>query len=282
MRVEAAQVGHLDLDVVAGDFPGAAPPPLVPGTESAGVVVQSDGFEPGTRVRVRGARTGIARDGCWAEHVVVPDGAVRRVPGEVPAWLAAAFFSPACTAWAAVHDVTAVRPGERVLVTGASGAVGRLAVQLAVEAGAEVTGVVGREWKRAHVPAPAGCVLAEELQDLGAEFDVLVDTVGGAPFRLAVATVRAGGRAAVLGYSAGRDLALDMQHFVFSDVRLLPVNLLRRGPGLLEEADLLLARLCAGELDLPVRRTGPDGLAGACADLRAGEVVGKLALVWDA
>jgi NADPH:quinone reductase len=279
--VTAAQIGHLDLDVIDGDFPAAAEPPLVPGTEGAGVVVASAAFPVGARVRVRGGGVGLGRDGTWAEYVRAPDPAVYPIPDGAPDWLACCYFSPACTAWAAVRDVAAVRAGERVLVTGASGAVGRLAVQLAGEAGAEVVGVVGRPAKLAHVPAPASAVLVTDAAEL-AGFDVLIDTVGGHPFEVAMSKLRDGGRAAVIGYAAGRHIDMDLQRFIFANAALLPVNLLQRGPGLIAVGDALLARLSLGELSLPVRRVGPDGLARAAAALRSGEIVGKLALVWDA
>lgn len=281
VRLTASQVSHLDLDVIAGDFPAAAPPPLTPGTEGAGAVIASESFAVGTRVRVRGAGVGLGRDGTWAEYVLVPDDAVHLVPEKTPDWLATSFFSPACTAWAAVHDVARVHVGERVLVTGASGAVGCLVTQLAVEAGAQVTGLVGRPAKLAHVPAEATPLLVDNASVLDTTFDVLIDTVGGHPFEVAVSKVRSGGRAVVLGYSAGRHVDIDLQKFVFADVSLLPVNLIQRAPGLSDVGDRLLIRLARGELTLPVQRTHPAGLQAATESLRAGAIVGKLVLMWD-
>lgn len=51
------------------------------------------------------------RDGCWAEHALVPDAAVELVPQDLDPALACSYFSPAGTAWAAVHTVAAVQPG---------------------------------------------------------------------------------------------------------------------------------------------------------------------------
>jgi len=284
VRIGAAQVGHLDMDVVEGRFPGAAPPPLVPGTEGAGRVVASARWAEGARVRFRGGGVGIRRDGAWAEHVIVPDDALVAVPDGVPDALACCFFSPAGTAWAAVRDVVRVQQGDRVLVTGAAGAVGGLAVQLALEAGATVTGTVGRAGKLPHVPLGAEAVLASELAGEGepASYDAVIDTVGGDLLAAMLRLLRPGGRAALVGYSAGRRLELDIQQFLLADVPLLPVNLLSRGPHLRQVADELLGRLAGGELYLPVETSGAADLSDAAARLRRGEVVGKLALVWGA
>jgi NADPH2:quinone reductase len=163
VRMRAAQVGHLDLNVVDGKFGILPDLPAVPGTTGCGIVLASDTHPEGTLVRLGGKAIGLRRDGCWAEHALVPDAAVEVVEEGTDPALACSWFSPVGTAWAAVHTVADVQPGERVLVTGAAGAVGAMAVQVAARAGAEVVGVVGRPAKLAHVPAPAKAVLASEL-----------------------------------------------------------------------------------------------------------------------
>ncbi|MCG7204775.1 zinc-binding dehydrogenase [Streptomyces arenae] len=112
-----------------------------------------------------------------------------------------------------------------VLVTGASGAVGAVAVQLAARAGAEVVGAVGRPAKLPHVPGVAKALLASDLSEeaIGGKADVLIDTVGGQILRNALTLVRPRGRAALLGYTAGRELTLDL-----ADFSLLPVNMINR------------------------------------------------------
>jgi len=280
VRMRAAQVGHLDLNVVDGRFGILPDLPAVPGTTGCGVVLASETHPEGALVRLGGRGLGLRRDGCWAEHALVPDAAVETVAEGTDPALACSWFSPAGTAWAAVHAVAHVQPGERVLVTGAAGAVGAMTVQVAARAGAEVIGVVGRPAKLAHVPAPAKPVLASELsaESVGGPIDVLVDTVGGPVLRDALPLVRPRGRAALVGYTAGREFGVDLGDFLLADVSLLPVNLMSRGKEVAADAEELLVELRTGALTLEIERHGIERLAEAAERLRTGEAIGKVVL----
>ncbi|MDH6626199.1 NADPH2:quinone reductase [Streptomyces sp. LBL] len=280
VRMRAAEVGHLDLNIVDGRFGILPDLPAVPGSTGCGVVLASDTHPEGSLVRLGGKALGMRRDGCWADHALVPDAAVEAVAEGTDPALACSWFSPAGTAWAAVHAVADVQPGERVLVTGAAGAVGALTVQVAARAGAEVVGVVGRPGKLGHVPAPAKPVLATELsvESVGGQVDVLVDTVGGPVLRDALPLVRPRGRAALVGYTAGREFGVDLADFLLADVALLPVNLMTRGKEVAADAKRLLTDLRTGELTLAIERHGLDGLAEAVERLRTGEAIGKVVL----
>jgi len=165
----------------------------------------------------------------------------------VPMTLGAAFFSPTTSAWVALNDVARLQTGEQVLVTGASGAVGSLVVQLAREAGCTVTAVMpGAE------PPPV------------ASADLLVDTVGGNVLAKVLPCVRPGGRAVLVGYTAGPTLQLDIAHFLQRDVALLPLNMFRREAAGRAAAPELLARLADGRLRLDVQ---PFALADAALAL---------------
>lgn len=280
VRMRAAQVGHLDLNVVDGKFGILPDLPAVPGTTGCGVVLASDTHPEGALVRLGGKAIGLRRDGCWAEHALVPDAAVEIVEEGTDPALACSWFSPVGTAWAAVHAVADVRPGERVLVTGAAGAVGAMAVQVAARAGAEVVGVVGRPAKLAHVPAPAKPVLASELspESVGGPVDVVIDTVGGPVLRDALPLVRPRGRVALVGYTAGREFTVDLADFLLADVSLLPVNLMTRGKEVAADAKVLLAELRTGALTLEIERHGIEEFAEAAERLRTGEAIGKVVL----
>ncbi|MFI1032476.1 zinc-binding alcohol dehydrogenase family protein [Streptomyces sp. NPDC020951] len=280
VRLSAAAVTHLDLNVVDGRFGILPDLPAVPGTAGAGTVLASDTHPEGSLVQLRGKALGLRRDGCWAEHALVPDAAVEAVPAGTDPALACSYFSPVGTAWAAVHPVAAVLPGERVLVTGAAGAVGALTVQLAARAGAEVVGVVGRPAKLAHVPPPAKAVSAAELspEAVGGPIDVLIDTVGGPVLRDALRLVRPRGRAALVGYTAGREFTVDLADFLLADVSLRTVNLMSRAAEVAGDVRRLLAELTAGELTLPIERYALDDLAEAVERLRTGEAVGRVTL----
>lgn len=280
VRVAAATVAHLDLNILDGQFGILPELPFIPGTQGSGYVVASDTHREGALVRLRGEGLGLSRDGAWAEHALVPDAAVEPMPEGTDPALACIHFSPVGTAWATVHSIAQVQPGERVLVTGASGAVGAVAVQLAARAGAEVIGAVGRPAKLPHVPGVAKALLASDLsgETLGGKVDVLIDTVGGQILRNALALVRPRGRAALLGYTAGRELTLDLADFFLADVSLLPVNMISRGQEVAPEVLRLLPDLSSGALSLPYERYGMNALGEAVERLRTGTAVGKVVL----
>jgi NADPH2:quinone reductase len=138
VEMHAATVGHIDRTVWGGHFLQHPPLPYIPGVEAAGVVRASGRFAAGTRVWMRGGGLGIRSDGTWRELIDAPDEALGPLPDDVPMTLGSAFFSPCTSAWVALHEVARLQAGEQVLVTGASGAVGSIAVQLALAMGARV------------------------------------------------------------------------------------------------------------------------------------------------
>lgn len=236
VRMEAATVGHIDRTVWRGSFLRHPPLPYTPGVEAAGVVMASERYAVGQRVWLRGSGLGTLFDGTWCEQIDAPDEALGLLPDAVPMALGAAFFSPTTSAWVALHEVAKLQAGEQVLVTGASGAVGSLVMQLARDAGCTVTAV-----NPDAAPPPA------------ASADLLIDTVGGDVLAKVLPSVRPGGRAVLVGYTAGPTLQLDIAHFLQRDVALLPLNMFRREAAGRAAAPELLARLADGRLHLDVQ-----------------------------
>jgi NADPH2:quinone reductase len=113
---------------------------------------------------------------------------------------------------------------------------------------------------------------------VGGPVDVVIDTVGGPVLRDALPLVRPRGRVALIGYTAGRELTVDLADFLLADVSLLPVNLMTRGKEVAADAEGLLAELRSGELTLEIERHGIEGLMEAVQRLRSGEAVGKVVL----
>lgn len=247
VRMEAATVGHIDRTVWRGSFLRHPPLPYTPGVEAAGVVVASGRFQVGQRVWLRGSGLGTLFDGTWCELIDAPDEALGLLPDDVPMTLGAAFFSPTTSAWVALHEVAKLQAGEQVLVTGASGAVGSLVMQLARDAGCVAIAVAADAQ-----PPEAGSA------------DLLVDTVGGDVLARTLPAVRPGGRAVLVGYTAGPTLSLDIAHFLQRDVSLLPLNMFRREAEGRAAVPELLARLADGRLHLEVR---PFALADAAVAL---------------
>lgn len=236
VRMAAATVGHIDRTVWSGAFLRHPPLPYVPGVEAAGTVVAGGRYAPGQRVWVRGSGLGTTENGTWCELIDAPDEALGLLPDGIDMALGSAFFSPCTSAWVALHEVARLQPGERVLVTGATGAVGSMTVQLARDAGAAVLTQVD---EAARQPV-----------------DLLIDTVGGPVLEAALPGVAPGGRAVLVGYTAGNTLPLNLAHFLQRDVALLPLNMFRREAAGRAAVPELLARLADGRLKLEVRRFG--------------------------
>jgi NADPH2:quinone reductase len=256
VRMQAATVGHIDRTIAGGAFFHHPPLPYVPGVEAAGVVVESDSFASGARVWLRGAGLGTRIDGSWRELIDAPDDALGLLPDAVTMALGSAFFSPCTSAWVSLHEIARLRAGERVLVTGASGAVGSIAVQLALEAGAQVSAAVSDPAQALELPAGVDAVVV--MREGGnpptqIEVDVLVDTIGGAPLAAMLPAVAPGGRVVLVGYTAGTQITLDLPQFLQRDVSLLPLNMFRREAAGRAAVPELLARLGDGRLKLAVR-----------------------------
>ena len=212
----------------------------------------------------------------------MPDETVHELAVDVDPVLAGSFWVPCSTAHVAVQDVGKLVRGERVAVRGAAGAVGSIAVQLAAHAGArEVLAIV----RGAPSTSPAGATvlmaddakLFERLEEDGG-VDLLIDTVGGPGLTRFVDAVCRGGRIAVLGYAGGMEATLDLLTLIIRDVRILPVNQIRRESGLFRLAPSLLARLAAGELQLATTTFPFERLEEAIPAVRRGGVHGRVVL----
>ncbi|MEW5809222.1 MAG: NADP-dependent oxidoreductase [Actinomycetota bacterium] len=114
--------------------------PHIPGVDVAGTIAEIGagvtGWHVGDAVV---AFLPLDADGAAAEYALVPAEALAAAPTSVPLADAAALPVPALTAWQALFEIAVLAAGQRVLINGASGAVGGYAVQLAKEAGAQVT-----------------------------------------------------------------------------------------------------------------------------------------------
>jgi NADPH2:quinone reductase len=143
VRVAFAGVNPIDVMTRRGGGMAAAgivSLPLTPGWDLAGTVeaVGSEVHEFGIGQRVYGMARFPKAGSAYAQQAVVPALDLLATPDAFSDEEAAAFPMAALTAWQALRDTASVQPGERVLITGAGGGVGHLAVQLAHHLGAEV------------------------------------------------------------------------------------------------------------------------------------------------
>src|SRR6266568_6917301 len=132
VRVMAAPISPLDLLCASGkSYFGAPQLPYIPGVQGVGIVMEADGFAPGQRVWFScdaGMKPG---DGSMALYCVIDESSAHALPDQVDNDLAAALGLSAIAAWMALTWRGHLQPGEQVLILGASGAVGQVAVQAA-------------------------------------------------------------------------------------------------------------------------------------------------------
>jgi len=168
----------------------------IPGVTFSGIVV-AVGSEV-TRFAKGDPVFGVANKGGHAEYIaVVEDSAIAVKPAEIDFAQAAALPFGAATAYHFLKRMGRVQPGEKVLVTGASGGVGHLAVQMAKALGAEVTGVASARNDAFVKELGADHMIAYETTDplsQGPVYDAIFDTIGLFDFAKARKILRKGGR----------------------------------------------------------------------------------------
>jgi NADPH2:quinone reductase len=270
LEVRRSSLTHLDRTVASGSFALHPPLPYVGGVEGIGTV-------DGVRHLVRGRGVGLKRDGCWTTRMVVPRDALLPLPDGIDDDSAVVFFGPASTAARAV-DVGRIQAGQRVVVTGAAGAVGSLTAQMCQRAGAHVVGVVSRA---ASVDAAAGDEVVvgrgeDVVRQLDEAPDVLIDTVGGQGAVELLMAVRPGGTAVMVGYTAGREMTLHLPSWLLQDVAIVPVNMVRAERWARERFADIAARFAAGELTIRTERIGLADVPAGLERLAAGGVAGRL------
>ncbi|NUR84109.1 MAG: NADP-dependent oxidoreductase [Nonomuraea sp.] len=278
IKVAAAGVNPFDLAVAAGSLPQYGLARELPsyglGFDAAGTVDQvGEGapFTVGEAVIGLAARLELPTK-AQAEYVVLDAPAVARAPRNVSAEAASTLPLNSLTAWQAL-DATGLRPGQRLLVTGAAGAVGGFLVQLGVARGLRVVAV-------------AGAADEELVRGFGAEWFVPRD----ADLAPAVRALVAGGVDAVVDAAlspvAALDALADGGTFVALSVGVAPVALrgtvvrtvfFRAEPAQLAEIVRLVE---AGRVTARVAGTYPLAKAAdAHARLAAGGVRGRLVLI---
>ena len=241
VEVHAFSLNRGELSLLAG-----RPEGWRPGQDIAGVVVQAaaDGSGPGKGTRVVALVDGAG----WAQRVAAPTVRMAALPENVS-------FASAATL--PVAGLTAMRTlrlggfllGQRVLITGAAGGVGRFAVQLAALAGAEVTGVVGRPERAAGLSERGATAVVANIHEAEGLFDLILESVGGSSLAGAISKVAPGGTIVVFGCSSREDTPISFPNFSgHAGARLLAFFIYNSGTPASMGVDLAkLVSLVAGE-----------------------------------
>ncbi len=217
IRVTAAPISPLDLLCASGtSYFGPPHLPYVPGTQGVGIVEESEALTPGQRVWFScdaGMKPG---DGSMAQYCVINEAAALVLPDQVEDDLAAALGLSAIAAWMALTWRGRLQPGEVVLVLGASGAVGQVAVQAArlLGAGRVVAATRDEAARERALLQGADAVVdltGDNVEEIswriaaacGGPLHLVIDPVWGLPAEAAVRVLAAEGRLINIGSAAG-------------------------------------------------------------------------------
>jgi NADPH:quinone reductase-like Zn-dependent oxidoreductase len=209
-----------------------------------------------------------------AEYVLVAAEDLTPKPSQVPWDVAGALFVAGSTAYAAVRAVALAR-GDTVAISGATGGVGSIAVQLARRAGAAVIGIAseaGHDWLRDHgaIPVTYGDGVADRIRaaaESSGKVDAFIDTFGGDYVELALDLGVAPDRVdTIVRFDAAERFGVKIDG-----------NMAGASASTMAELAGLIA---AGELEVPVAATFPlDQVKDAYRRLEQGRVIGKIVLL---
>jgi NADPH2:quinone reductase len=225
VELHASAINPSDVKNVAGVFKASLP--RIPGRDFARVVVAGDGWK-GKEVWGSGAGFGISRDGTHAQYIVAGLDGLSRKPALLSMEDASAVGVPYLAAWSGLVDPANVQAGETVLITGALGAVGRAATQIA-------------HWKKAKVigadisdnPSDADVFINIKTKELPAEVkaltngkgaDLVFDAVGGPMFEPCLKSLRLGGRQVAITSVGNGRVEFSLVDFYHNLQRLLSVD----------------------------------------------------------
>jgi len=297
VRVRATAINRADLLQLRGFYP---PPPgesEVPGLECAGTIERVGdevrGWSPGDRVMA------LLGGGGHGQKVAVPAGQLMALPERMSFEQGAALPESCLTAWTNLvvegglepAAAGSSRPEQTVLVTGANGGVGTVAVQLAAELGARVL-AAGRSLERLEPLRGLGVDqllvegdgLAGDVRDLtrGRGVDLVLDLVGGAHIDHHLSALKNRGRLVLVGLMAGSRADLDLGQVLRR--RLTLVGSVLRARSRQEKAELVAGfsrfagqRLADGRIRPVIDRVLPfERIDDAYAALEEGSVTGKV------
>jgi NADPH:quinone reductase len=243
VEVHAFSLNRGELALLAG-----RPEGWRPGQDIAGVVLQpaADGSGP-----AKGTRVVALVDGAgWSQQVAAPTARMAALPENV------SFASAATLPVAGLTALRILRQGgpllgQRVLIAGAAGGVGRFAVQLAALAGAEVTGVVSHPDRAVGLSEHGATAIVANIQEAEGFFDLILESAGGSSLAGAISKVAPGGTIVMFGNSSREETPISFPNFSgHAGARLLAFFVYQSGTPASMGEDLakLVSMVAAGKL----------------------------------
>jgi NADPH:quinone reductase-like Zn-dependent oxidoreductase len=219
-----------------------------PGQDVSGVIVQpaADGGGP-----EKGTRVVALVDGAgWSQRVAAPTARMAVLPDNV------SFASAATLPVAGLTALRILRQGgsllgQRVLIAGAAGGVGRFAVQLAALSGAEVTGVVSHPGRAVGLSELGATAVVTNMREAEGLFDLILESAGGSSLSGAISKVAPGGTIVVFGNSSREETSISFPNFAgHAGARLLAFFIYESGTPASMGADLakLVSLVSSGKL----------------------------------
>lgn len=298
IKLAAAGVNPIDTKLRAKPVYYPDRLPAILGCDGAGIVVKTGcavtRFEPGDAVYFCNGGLG-DEPGCYAEYTTLHQDYCAAKPANLSLEESAALPLVLLTAWEALIERANLQAGKTILIHGAAGGVGHVAVQLAHHLGANIAATVGRDQQTGLVHGlGAEKIINHRLQDFvqetmdwtsGKGVDVVLDSVGGETFLRSLAAVRIGGRlvsllctplslndaqlARLRNLSLCYELMLTPQLLKLHDERVRQRVILEQGAQLVE----------AGKLGVLVSHKLPlEKASEAHRMIEAGSMIGKIVL----
>jgi putative YhdH/YhfP family quinone oxidoreductase len=237
IRVVYSSVNYKDALAATGAGKVIRRFPCIGGVDAAGVVESSQDarFKPGDEVIVTGYDMGVAHDGGFAEYVRVPSDWVVRLPQGLSLFEAMALGTAGFTAALSIHrlEQNDLKPANgKVIITGATGGVGSLAILMLAQLGYHVVALTGKDSEHEYLKSlGASEILPRNEVDLNstrpleqAQWAGALDAVGGATLSWLTRTMRQNGVIASFGNAGGAELHATVYPFILRGVRLIGID----------------------------------------------------------
>ena len=289
VEVEATTVNYKDGLAITGKAPVVRRWPMVPGIDCAGTVVscETGAFAPGDKVILNGFGVGETHTGTYAAYarlksdwlIPLPEG---MSPGDAMAVGTAGYTAMLCVLALERHGIVPDRGA--VVVTGANGGVGTVAISILSKLGYHVVASTGRMGESDFLRqlGAAEIIDREELsgpaKPLGKErWAGGVDAVGSHTLANVLSMTQYGGAVAACGLAQGMDLPSSVAPFILRGVSLLGINSVMAPKALRIEAwDRIRTDLDLAKLHALSTRIGFDGILDAARDIVEGKVRGRI------